>query len=160
MEEGKCLGEVENEVGLGGVFPWDCAEALLLPANPAAWMTLICCWPSSSALLEHCRNRAVGWSQPAGREEAWRLCEGVKGTVSQGLFTAVAGVLFLLSEVFCVCRWVGGWRKRGEDSMSCQLLLREPHSVSLCQLAHTSSLPPTTKAGFWQSDKTLLRRAA
>lgn len=66
MEVGKCLGEVENEEGLGGVmesrgeFLLNFAEALLLPANPAAWMTLVFCCPSSSLLLEHCRNRAVG----------------------------------------------------------------------------------------------------
>lgn len=41
--------------------------------------------------------------------------------------------------------------------MSCQLLLRAPYSVRLCQLAHTSSLPPTTKAGFDNLTKIYLR---
>lgn len=76
----RCFGELEkmglgeDVEGKGEASLWDCtaARGLLLAANPVAWMTLICCWPSSSAVLELWRNSAVDCGAPAGWEEDWR----------------------------------------------------------------------------------------
>lgn len=60
------MGELEKDMGLGEDLEsrgeaslWDCAEGLLLAASPVAWMTLMCFWPPSSAVLELWRNSAV-----------------------------------------------------------------------------------------------------
>lgn len=76
-EKGKCLGEEdERENGLGedlGVRGeaslWDCAATaggLLLAASPVAWMTLVCCLPSSSLVLGLWNSSVEDWGTPAG----------------------------------------------------------------------------------------------
>lgn len=57
--------------GKGEAPPWDCTTAIgvLLAANPVAWMTLMCCWPSSSAVLELCRKRVADCGAPAGQDD-------------------------------------------------------------------------------------------
>lgn len=69
----RCFGELEKAMGLGEDLDgrgeaslWDCARGLLLAANPVAWMTLMCCWLSSSAVLELWRNGTVDCDRPAG----------------------------------------------------------------------------------------------
>lgn len=157
MEGGKCLGEEEKGIILGDDLEgkgedslWECAKELLPAASFVVWITLMCCLPSSSAVLGLWRNSAVDWGRPAGWEEDWKRYEEVKGTLSPCSWlswvefpSAVQGLFFLLSQVFCVSRWVGGWGKQGEDSMSCQLLLREPHSgSSVNQHIHPVCHPP------------------
>lgn len=76
VEGGKCLGEEERENGLGedlGVRGeaslWDCATAvrgLLLAASPVAWMTLVCCLPSSSLVLGLWNSGATDCGMPEG----------------------------------------------------------------------------------------------
>lgn len=69
-----CFGELgkmglgEDLEGKGEVSLWDftTARGLLLAADPVAWITLICCWPSSSVVLELWRNGAVDCGVPAG----------------------------------------------------------------------------------------------
>lgn len=70
----RCVGEVEkislgeDPEGKGGTSPWDCtpARGLLLAADPVAWMTLICCWPLSFAVVELWRNSTADCVSPAG----------------------------------------------------------------------------------------------
>lgn len=134
----KSRDEIETEAGLdlylqgsGEASLWDGALGLLPAANPVAWITLMCCWPSSSTDPEFWRN----CEGPARREEGCSRYGEAKGVPSSWLSgvdfpSAVWGLFFLLSQVFCVSRWVGVGGGRGKDSVSCQLLLGWPHSGS------------------------------
>lgn len=68
----------EDLGGRGKASLWDCVTMarglLVLAASPMAWMTLVCCVPSSSLVLGVWNSRAVGrgWGRAAGWEEAWR----------------------------------------------------------------------------------------
>lgn len=63
---GKCLDELEKEIEMGEDLDgreqaslWDFAKRLLLIVSPVAWMTLMCCWRSSSKVRGLWRNSAV-----------------------------------------------------------------------------------------------------
>lgn len=151
-ERERCFGELEK--GKGEASLWDCARGLLLAANPVAWMTLMCFWLSSSAVLQFWRNSAEDCGRPAGWDEDWRRYEELRETMSRWLSwvefpSAEEGLFFLFSEVFCVSRWVGGWGKMGRRqhvmSAPTEMLTVAAQSATA---AHTSSFPPTSMAAF------------
>lgn len=81
----KSRDEIETEAGLdlylqgsGEASLWDGALGLLPAANPVAWITLMCCWPSSSTDPEFWRN----CEGPARREEGCSRYGEAKGVPS------------------------------------------------------------------------------
>lgn len=102
LGEELCLGEPEKEPG------WASGDTALRPgarglppaASPVAWMTLMCCWLSSSP------GRRL-WGKDTAA--AWGRSEGPEGPTSRRpsgawLPSAEGGLFLLLGEASCVSR--------------------------------------------------------